>query len=113
MNPALLRKRLPELAELSPERQQQLFQEARELAYGPDRKLEHWRRNLFSLAVVCAVSLFLVLVVGPALSIPNPWMGGIIMAVVLPGFIIWRQRQDLAILEPEIKRLLARESLSR
>ena len=108
MNPALLRKRLPELAELPPERQQQLLQQARELAYGPDRKFEHWRRNLFSLAVICAVSLLLVLVVGPALSIPNPWMGGIIMVVVLPAYVLWRQRQELAILEPEIRRLLAR-----
>jgi len=111
MNPALLRKRVPELAKLPPERQQKLFQEARELAYGPDRKLEHWRRNLFSLAVICAVSLVLVLVIGPALGIPNPWMGGLIMVVVLPAFIVWRQRQDLAILEPEIRRLVARENL--
>jgi len=112
MNPALLRKRVPELTELSPKRQEQLFREARELAYGPDRKLEHWRRNLFSLAVICAVSLFLVLVVGPTLGIPNPWMGGIIMVLVLPAFIVWRQRQDMAILEPEIRRLVARESIS-
>jgi len=112
MNPAFVSKRVPELKELPPERQQQLFQEARELAYGPDRKLEHWRRNLFSLAVICAVSLFLVLVLGPALGIPNPWMGGVIMVVVLPAFIVWRQRQDMAILEPEIRRLVARESIS-
>ncbi len=106
MNIQLLRRHFPELRELPEERQSQLLSRAHERAYSPERKLQHWRRNLISLVWVCAISLFLALVAGPALGFSRPATGGIIMVVVLPLFVWWRHRQYVAQLRPEVDALM-------
>ncbi len=109
MNIQLLRRHFPQLRDLSEQKQAHLLSLAHERAYSPDRKLEHWRRNLMSLVWVCAISLFIALVAGPALGLSRPTTGGLIMVVVLPLFIWWRHRQYVAQLRPEVEALLREE----
>lgn len=106
MNIQLLRRHFPELREWPEERQAELLARAHERAYSPDRKLEHWRRNLLSLVWICAISLFIALVAGPALGLSRPATGGVIMVVVLPLFIWWRHRQYVTQLRPEVEALI-------
>lgn len=106
MNIQLLRRHFPELREWPEERQAELLAQAHERAYSRERKFEHWRRNLISLVWVCAVSLFIALVAGPALGLSRPATGGIIMVVVLPLFIWWRHRQYVTQLRPEVEVLI-------
>lgn len=110
MNVSLLIKHFPQLQELPPERQRSLLQQAHDRAYSPDRKLQHWRRNLVSLVWVTAVTLFLALVAGPALGVSKALTGTLIMVLVLPGFMVYRHMQYVAELRPEVEKLLARES---
>lgn len=111
MNIQLLRRHFPELRELPEERQAQLLNRAHERVYSPERKFEHWRRNLISLVWVCAISLFVALVAGPALELSRPATGGIIMVVVLPLFVWWRHRQYVSQLRPEVEALVREDKI--
>lgn len=109
MNVSLLLKHFPQLQALPPERQAVILQQAHDRAYGPERKLQHWRRNLVSLLWITAVTLFITLVAGPALGLARSITGGVIMVVVLPGFMVYRHRQYVTELRPEVEKLLAQE----
>ncbi len=106
MNTALLLRHFPELKELPASRQEAILLEAHDRAYSSERKLEHWKRNVISLVWVTAVSLFIALVAGPALSLPRVATGAIIALVVLPAFMYVRHRQYLGLIRPEVEELL-------
>ena len=108
MNVRLMSKHFPQLAERPEKEQAAILQQAHERAYAPERKLTHWRGNIISLVWICAVSLFIALVAGPALGLGRPVTGGVIMVVVLPIFMILRHRQYVAQLRPEVDAILAR-----
>ena len=108
MNVRLMSKHFPQLAERPEKEQAAILQQAHERAYAPERKLAHWRGNVISLVWICAVSLFIALVAGPALGLGRPVTGGVIMVVVLPIFMILRHRQYVAQLRPEVDAILAR-----
>ena len=103
MNVQLLSKHFPELNGLSDTERSSILQRAHERAYAPERKLYHWRRNVVSLVCITALALFIALIAGPALSISRPTTGAIIMVVVLPAFMVIRQRQYIGQLRPEVQ----------
>ncbi len=108
MNVRLLSKHFPQLAQRPEKEQAAILQQAHERAYSTDNKFAHWRGNVISLVWICAVSLFITLVVGPALELSRPATGGIIMVVVLPAFMFVRHRQYVAQLRPEVEAILKR-----
>lgn len=108
MNVRLLSRQFPQLAQLPEKQQAAILQQAHERAYAPENKFSHWRGNVISLVWICAVSLFLALVAGPALGLSRPATGGIIMVVVLPVFMFLRHRQYVAHLRPEVDAILRR-----
>lgn len=110
MNTQLLLRHFPELQNLPEERREEILHQAHERTYSHERKLEHWRRNLISLGWISAVSLFLVLVAGPALNLSRPATGGVIMVVVLPLFMYLRHRQYISQLRPEVEALVRSEA---
>ncbi len=113
MNVRLLSRHFPQLAPLPEKEQAAILQQAHERAYAPENKLNHWRGNVISLVWICAVSLFLALVAGPALGLSRPATGGIIMIVVLPAFMFLRHRQYVAQLRPEVDAILRRTQSGR
>lgn len=106
MNTALLSRQFPELQPLPPEQRERLLREAHERAYAPERKLEHWRRNVFSLIVITGACLALTVAIGPALGLGQAAIAGVIMVLVLPAFMFWRHRQYVRQLRPELAALM-------
>ncbi|MDQ2076154.1 hypothetical protein [Marinimicrobium sp. ABcell2] len=110
MNPKPLLKHFPELAHLPQEEQESLLRRADEDATGPEHRLETWRSNLLSLAVVTGLSLALIFWLGPVLNLSRQSTAIFIMVVVLPGFIVIQQRRYIARLKPFVaQRLKHRE----
>jgi hypothetical protein len=112
MNPKPLLKHFPELAHLPQQEQETLLLRAHEDAAGPEHRLQTWRSNLFSLAVVSALSLGLIFWIGPAVNLSRQTTAIIIMVVVLPGFIFVQQRRYIARLKPFVAQRLKRREIA-
>lgn len=112
MNPKPLVKHFPELAPLSPERQQAVVQQAHKEVSAPERRFEAWRQNIFSLAIITGLSLAIIYWLGPALNLTRSTTAIVIMVLVLPAFIIIQQRRYIARLRPEVQRLVRQEELN-
>lgn len=110
MNPKPLLKQFPELEHLPTARREALLLTAHKEVTGPDRRLETWRTNLLSLAVISAITLIAVIWVGPALGLSGPATAVVIMVVVLPAFIYVQQRRYVHRLKPVVARLLQNEN---
>lgn len=107
MNLEPLLKYFPELAELDREDQMHIMAQAYDRCFGPTNKLRIWRNNLVGGLLLTGVSLFLILVVGPALNLPAGAMALVVMLVVLPGFFVWQQRNHIRVLRPAVAECLA------
>mgnify|MGYP000992822521 CR=1 FL=1 len=107
MNHEPLLKYFPELADLERETQLQILAKAYDQCFGPANKLRIWRNNLIGGLALTAVSLLLILVLGPALKLPSGATAAVVMLVVLPGFFVWQQRKHIQELRPAVNQCLA------
>ncbi|WP_111641453.1 hypothetical protein [Marinimicrobium alkaliphilum] len=107
MNSNLLLRHYPELHHLPPEAQLSVLEKAKEDAFGQSQKLRIWRKNMVTLAIICAISFGLVMWVGPALGLPGVATAVVMMVVVLPVFMIVQQRRYIADLRPAVQARLA------
>ena len=107
MNHEPLLKYFPELADLERETQLQILAKAYDQCFGPANKLRIWRNNLIGGLALTAVSLLLILVLGPALKLPSGATAAVVMLVVLPGFFVWQQRNHIQELRPAVNECLA------
>lgn len=108
MNSERLLKHYPELHELPRDTRLALIEKAQAEAFGQQQKLPNWRRNLMTLAVIVALSLLFVLVLGPALGLSEGAIAGVMMVGVLPVFIYVQHRRYIAHLRPAVMNELAR-----
>lgn len=106
MNVKPLLKHFTEIHHLPPEQQIKLLEKAYENAFGPDRKLSVWKNNLISGAIITAVILLLITVVGPLLRLPQAVTASLIIIVVLPVFLILQHRRFINQLREALDRVL-------
>jgi hypothetical protein len=108
MNSERLLRHYPELQDLPRETQRALIEKAQIETFGQEQKLYNWRRHLVTFAVIVALSLFIILILGPALGLSDGAVAGLMMVVVLPLFIYIQHRRYIAQLRPAVMEQLVR-----
>lgn len=113
MNVKPLVKYFPELHQLSQEEQLQLLGKAHQLCFGPENKLRIWRSNLTSGALLTALSLLLIAVIGPMLQLSPSVTAFVMILVVLPGFFFLQHKRYIHELRPKVHQVLAERNANK
>ncbi len=109
MNVKPLLKHFPELHHLPLSQQLELLQSAYYKAFGPDKKLGIWRKNIIGLGLLLLVSVILITLVGPAINLEPGTIGMVMMIIVFPLFIALQQWRYVHQLRPEVEKLLQKQ----
>lgn len=113
MNVKPLLKYFPEIHHLPADEQLRLLQRAYDQAFGPENKLQIWRKNLVGFALLIAVCGLIIAVAGPMLSLAPSSTGIILMVIIFPLFIVLQQRRYIAQLRPVVHQLLHKATETR
>lgn len=91
-------KHFPQLDSLTDEQKRERLNQAKAMAFGPDRKLTRWRGNLLYFAIMFAVSVIFMMYIAPAMGLSQDASAMVMLVVVLPLFFILQQRRYIRLI---------------
>lgn len=101
-----LGKHFPELAHLPATEQQTLLEKAYKDAFAGDNKMQLWRNNLISAALMTALCFLFVLVIRPALGMSQQSSALVLMFTAFPAYFFIQQRRFIQQLRASLKKFL-------
>ena len=106
MNVKHLVKHFPEIAALSPSEQEALLKQAHHHAFADEHKLQLWRNNLISAAIMTSLCFFFVLVIRPAVDMSQQTSALLIMVIGIPAYLVFQHRRYIKRIRISLHKIL-------